>query len=42
MNHYILSSSKPTFDLSLNETDKLEDEKSEPLTQSIQVEQYGK
>ena len=42
MNYYILSSSKPAFDFSLNETDELEDEKSEPVTQYIQVEQCGK
>ena len=40
--HYILSFSKPAFDLSLNETDELEDEKSEPVTQSIQVEHCSK
>ena len=42
MNHYIFSSSKPAFDLSLHETDELEDEKSEPVTQSIQLKQCGK
>ena len=38
----ILSSSKPAFDMSLNETNEMENEKSEPVTQSTLVEQCGK